>query len=86
VKIVSPASDFAGGHQGGRVVRARRDGGLRTALFVTRVYCRLLRPGLCKLVLVVPAVPGARGRNLVFGFLVGQEMPQMSLSEWDHAR
>ena len=38
--------------------------GLRTALFVTRVYCRLLRPGLSKLVPVVPAVPPPIGAPL----------------------
>jgi len=31
--------------------------GLRTALFVTRVYCRILRPGLSQLVPVAPAAP-----------------------------
>jgi hypothetical protein len=38
--------------------------GLRTALFVTRVYGRLLRPGLAKLVPVAPAVPPLIGAPL----------------------
>lgn len=31
--------------------------GLRSALFVTRVYCRILRPGMSQLAPVTPALP-----------------------------
>jgi hypothetical protein len=35
--------------------------GLRSALFVTRVYCRILRPGMSQLAPVLPALPAPIG-------------------------
>ena len=52
------------------------DSGLRSALFVTRLYCRILRPGMSQLAPVAPALPppiGARSRKL-----------EPALDQWRH--
>ena len=50
--------------------------GLRSALFVTRVDCRILRPGLSQLAPVVPALPTPIGVPL--------RQLEQALDQWRH--